>query len=188
MTHPKSTLAATALIFFAPLVAAAGEYDPSPAHPWGRPNPEAPAEIAQFAWAIGSWSCDAKAIRRDGSVVEWITEWAWRYTLNGMAIEDKTSGNNRRYQIIRQYDANAGHWINSLFGMNGGAERYLLNGVYRDGEMILESDDVTLPDGAKRHWKFMFHSITDSGYTWSGYYMNDGEFINFQNNVCARIG
>ena len=32
-------------------------YDPSPSHPFGRPHPDAPVELAQFAFMIGAFDC-----------------------------------------------------------------------------------------------------------------------------------
>ena len=44
-----------------------GAYEPSPAYPFGRPHPEAPPELEQFAFMIGAFDCVDEIRQQDES-------------------------------------------------------------------------------------------------------------------------
>ena len=64
-------------------------YAASPAYPYGRPHPEAPAELEQFAFMIGEFDCVDQIRQQDGSVIRFRAIWNAHYFLNGFGIQDE---------------------------------------------------------------------------------------------------
>ena len=64
-------------------------YAPSPAFPFGRMHPDAPSELAQFAFMVGEFDCIDEIRQQDGSWIRFRAIWNARYFLNGFGI---TSG------------------------------------------------------------------------------------------------
>jgi Protein of unknown function (DUF1579) len=56
---------------------------------YGTLNPNAPPELAHFAFLIGKWRCEAKLKRDDGTWQPLAATWEGRYILDGYAIEDE---------------------------------------------------------------------------------------------------
>lgn len=56
---------------------------------YGKPNPEAPQELSQFAFLIGQWRCDHKTKRQDGTYETLQATWIGRYILDGYVIADE---------------------------------------------------------------------------------------------------
>ena len=63
-------------------------YEPSPAYPYGRPNPAAPPELRQFDFMVGEFDCKEATRNADGSWNEFWAIWNARYFLNGFGIQD----------------------------------------------------------------------------------------------------
>ncbi len=64
-------------------------FEPSPSHPFGKLNPNAPEETAQFSFMIGAFSCDDKERQLDGTWIESKTIWNSGYFVNGGGIQDR---------------------------------------------------------------------------------------------------
>ena len=66
------------------------EFEPNHAYPFGRLNPKAPPETAQFAFMIGEFDCDDRI--KNPANGKWFEYKAIRraaYILNGYAIHDQ---------------------------------------------------------------------------------------------------
>lgn len=93
--------------------AATARYDRA----YGRPNPQAPEELAQFAFLIGTWRCESKIKRPDGEYTTHPAEWIGRYILDGYVIADefRQFGPNGELtqlgETYRAYDAASGSWV-----------------------------------------------------------------------------
>src|SRR6201995_3823830 len=57
---------------------------------FGKPNPNAPAALSQFAFLIGRWRCDATITLANGESQKYEAAWGVRYILDGyvIAVED----------------------------------------------------------------------------------------------------
>jgi len=165
--------------------ALAGAYDPSPTHPFGQVNPAAPAELSQFAFAIGRWSCE---VSNKGPDDTWTTAplaWRFHYTLNGMAIEDQFDG-ELRYQDFRQFDVSTNTWKHTFMGMNYGVEQYHYEGTFENGEMRLQNEVAVNQAGQEQFFRFVFHTIADDSFQWRGLVFTDGVENNNSNISCQR--
>ena len=56
---------------------------------FGAPNPNAPPELAQFAFLIGRWQCESRIKMPDGQILRSSAEWIGRYILDGYAIAEE---------------------------------------------------------------------------------------------------
>jgi hypothetical protein len=65
-------------------------HEPGPKNPFGSRHPEAPAEISQYEFMIGEWSCTERFRQADGSWSEFDSLVRSRYFLNGNAIMNQT--------------------------------------------------------------------------------------------------
>jgi hypothetical protein len=56
---------------------------------YGTPHPDAPRELRQFAFLIGTWRCESTVTQSDGSTRTFPATWVGRYILDGWVIEDE---------------------------------------------------------------------------------------------------
>ncbi len=147
---------------------AAATYDPSPSHPWGRPNPDAPPAIADFRFMIGNNDCTEQ--RRNNSNGEWIEgerTWDARYTMNGHAIIDSGRSGASANANIRAFDADAGEWVVTFFSMPGYA-----SGIWRgrrvDERIVLKQAMKAPGSGIDGFSTLTFSNISDEAFDWDG--------------------
>src|SRR5580693_333951 len=58
-------------------------------HDFGKLSPHAPAELARFAFLIGSWRGEAKIASANGEWQAYQVTWLGRFILDGYAIADE---------------------------------------------------------------------------------------------------
>ncbi len=81
-----------------------------PDNGFGRPHPDAPAELAQFGFLIGRWHAESRVKAADGSWQPCAALWEARYILDGWAIADEfrqVDADGRTMQLgqnVRSYD------------------------------------------------------------------------------------
>jgi hypothetical protein len=159
---------------------AAGATHTAPMHDigleFGKINPNAPAELSQFAFLIGKWRCQAKV--RSGER-DWQTlqaEWIGRYLLDGHAIADEYRMTDSSGKLIvlgmnfRSYNA-AKHtwnikWLNALSGAWTDLAPSKLGGVHFDGQSI--SYAFKEPVAEHRWTRATYTSLSDTHFTWRG--------------------
>ncbi|HCT53345.1 MAG TPA: hypothetical protein DF712_12905, partial [Balneola sp.] len=87
----KNILLLIFLSFFVVSISAQYEYEPSMQNPFGKLNPAAYPQTADFEPLIGVSECISESRAADGS---WNSEvnmlWKWKYIMNGMAVQDET--------------------------------------------------------------------------------------------------
>ena len=86
-------------------------YDPSPAHPFGRPHPNAPPELQQFAFMLGEFDCVDELRQLDGSWRKTDAIWNAHYFLNGHGIQDVYWNDTFATTNIRLFDKGRGKWF-----------------------------------------------------------------------------
>ena len=112
-------------------------YEPDGEHPYGRPNPEAPEQLAQFAFMIGQNDCTDE--RLNNSTGEWdrsTRTWDASYYMNGYAIRDSGRSGGATNGNIRVFDRGAQEWVVTFFSMPTYG-----TGVWRGG---MEGDNMVL--------------------------------------------
>ena len=90
-------------------------------NPFGLPNPDAPAELAQFAFMIGQNDCtESKRERTSGDWIQSDRSWDAHYVLNGYGIYDTggaiSAGNDKATNgNMRLFDKAKGVWQVTFF-------------------------------------------------------------------------
>lgn len=150
---------------------------------YGRPNPDAHPELSRFAFLIGSWRCQARLRREDGSWESLDASWVGRYVLDGYAIMDEFRMTRPTGELLvlgvnlRAYDVKNGawalKWLNALDGawLDLGPEE--LGGVQTDGQSISYSFEE--PVGPHALTRATYLDISPSRFTWRGERSSDGK-------------
>ena len=156
------------------------EYEPSASNPYGRLNPNAPPEVADFAALIGL--CDCKSLNRnpDGTWQDTVAmEWQFKYILNGTAVQDEVWREGNYASSIRQYHADSAQWIVTYYSYPYVTYNV---GVWRGGK---EGEDIVLtqpqkaPNGMDGISRLTFHAISENGFKWKGEWVKDDGSITY---------
>lgn len=163
------------------LPAIAGEFDPGHEHPFGRPNPEADARIADFAFGIGKWTCRSQ---RPGQP-ETTLNWQFNYALNGRAIEDYFEDTWIRGMGMRMYNSAEERWHVGYHSMFPGFQNATWFGT-RDGDSIVLERETTNPQGATIISRLSFLNIAADSFNWQGESVNGDTATTFWQLDCSR--
>ena len=141
------------------LVDVDNRFAPSPAHPFGRPNPDAPPELAQFAFFIGEFDCVDTMRQPDGKRVSFPAIWNARYFLNGFGIQDQYWTPRFFTSNIRIFDPESEMWKVTFFRMPG-YQSSRWEGKKVGDEIQIRNEGRT--DGPA----LTFHNIGADGFDW----------------------
>ena len=158
---------------------------------FGKPNPNAPAALSQFAFLVGNWRFEAKVKVEEGEWQKFQGTWLGRYILDGYAIADEYQMIDSSGKLIvlgtnfRTYDATQKtwnmKWLNALAGtwVDLGPEE--LGGVHFDGRSItyvLKEPVAALNDALSRadlsklpahvYMRATYTNISEKHFTWRG--------------------
>lgn len=153
-------------------------FEPSSEYPFGRPNPEAPQQLSQFAFMIGQNDCTDE--RLNNASAEWdksTRTWDAYYYMNGYAIRDTGRSGGATNGNIRVFDRGAQEWVVTFFSMPTYG-----SGIWRGG---MEGDKMVLKlpqkapgtdiDGFSR---LTFSNISTTGFNWDGEWVSeDGSVV-----------
>lgn len=133
------------------------------------PHPDAPPEMAQFAFLVGEWDCKLTSLNGQGQRVESTGRWVGYYTLGGYAFQDDWyAASGSRGTTWRSYHPFKKKWVNTWLMANtdrapGFAEGWFY-GTWQDGEMRLQaSGSDTIGDFVDR---IVFTEIEKDSFTW----------------------
>jgi len=141
---------------------------PVAAHELDRPHPDAPPEMAQFAFLVGEWECKARFLDSEGEYAEITGRWVGYYTLGGYAFQDDWYSPNLRGTTWRTFDPVGKRWVNRW--LQAGVDRPasftgdLFYGEFKAGRMVLE------PRGMDTRGEYVdritFYGIADDHFSW----------------------
>ncbi|GAB4109260.1 MAG: hypothetical protein Kow001_09110 [Acidobacteriota bacterium] len=149
---------------------------------YGKPNPRAPQELAQFAFLLGKWRGLARLKREDGTWETLNASWEGRYILDGYAIADEYRMTTPDGQLLvfganlRAYDAGKKawnmKWLNALSGTWTDLGPEELGGVVADGAAI----SYCMEEPVARHalTRATYVRISADRFTWRGERSDDG--------------
>ncbi len=148
---------------------------------FGTTHPDAPPELAQFAFLIGTWKCKGKVKSPEDEWQEFAADWIGQYILEGKAIADEfratwPDGSLFMHgQNIRIYSAEQKmwrmKWIDALAGTvikMGGPE---LGGV----KVANGSITFHVPHTEGQLLRSHYLNITDECFSWRGSILNDDD-------------
>lgn len=153
-------------------------YEPSAAYPFGRANPDAPPELAQFAFMVGRNDCVEQRI--DNATGEWSEgerSWDAHYYMNGFAIRDSGRSGATTNSNVRIFDSAAGEWAVTFFS----APAYG-SGTWRgkmEGEnMVLRLAQKAPGTDFDGFSTLTFSNISARGFDWTGEWISaDGSVV-----------
>lgn len=149
--------------------------------PFGKLHPDAPPETEQWGQLAGTWDCTQFALVNGQWFSGWKATWAWRYILDGFAVQDVW--HQAREQLpppiaqlprdfvgtnIRIYDREQQKWQITWFNngqMAGGTSspvRYF-EAEFIDDSIVMTPVDQP-PDSPKS--RIVFHNISDDSFDW----------------------
>jgi hypothetical protein len=159
-------------------------YEPSVAHPYGQSHPEAPAELDQFAFFVGAFSCTDRRLGPDGEWIEFPAIWNGHYFMNGHAIQDQYWAPGFYTSNIRQYDESDGLWRVSFFSEPNYASGSWTGGV--EQETIVLTREIAQPDGSTIVSRLTFSEIEDGGFFWAAASETDSGWRDSWTSRCLR--
>ena len=134
-------------------------FAPSPAYPNGRMNPDAPPEVAQFAFMVGEFDCVDEIRQGDGSWIRLRAIWNAHWFLNGYGIQDEYWTPRFFTSNIRIFDPASGKWQVTFFRMPG-----YQSSVW---EGVKEGDTMVMRQGATTGPGLTFYNISEAGFDWN---------------------
>ena len=181
-----------ALMLAAPSASAAREgaptYEPSAAHPYGRPNPTAPPELAQFDFMVGRNDCSEEYRNATGNWEPGKRTWDAHYYMNGFAIADTGRSATQSNGNIRIFDTATKQWVVTFFAMPTFG-----TGVWRGGKaganIVLKNPQKAPSSGLDGVSRLTFSNISAAGFDWIGEWVaDDGSMIYpFWKISCKRV-
>jgi len=168
--------------FFTTCLYAQYNYEPSPEHPFGLPNPNAPQQVLDFAPLIGECECTSLRRRADQSWADPVDMiWRFKYIMNGMAVQDETLKSDGSHAgSIRQYIADSTRWYVHYYNSGSPAIRLPVweGNKNAEGSIVLYREQ-TAPNGMEGTYRITFSDIKAAGFKWLGEWVSKDETIVF---------
>lgn len=153
-------------------------FEPSSEYPYGRPNPEAPEKLAQFAFMIGQNDCTDE--RLNNASGEWdrsTRTWDAHYFMNGYAIRDTGRSGGSTNGNIRVFDSSAQEWLVTFFSMPTYGSGVWRGGM-EEGNMVLKLPQKAPGTDIDGFSRLTFSNISNSGFNWDGEWVSeDGSVV-----------
>lgn len=152
-------------------------YSVSDTIPFGKPNPEAPKALEDYAELIGTCDCISKTKNKDKTWAEPIDmQWTFKYIMNGTAVQDETLKSDGKHSgSIRQFDPDSLQWYVHYYSGTGMAPNLSTwKGKRKEDEIRLYKPQKA-PNGMKGFYRIRFYDITENGFNWVGAWTNEKE-------------
>lgn len=155
------------------------QYESSTDFPFGKLNPQAPQQVADFAPMIGQSNCDSQNRNPDGSWQEVVNmQWRFKYIMNGMAVQDESlKADGKHSGSIRQFNVDSLKWYVHYYATNSPTP------VLSSWEGEVKADKIVLyrpqkaPNGMDGFSRLTFYGFAPSGFKWIGEWVNPDETI-----------
>nr|WP_299385830.1 DUF4440 domain-containing protein [Allomuricauda sp.] len=176
------TIAGIFLVIFPLLLNAQYSYEPSAAHPFGLPNPDAPKELMDFAPLIGECNCKSVTRKPDQTWAEPVDMvWRFKYIMNGLAIQDETLKKDNTYAgSIRQFIPDSTRWYVHYY--SSGFPTTVLPAwegrKTKEGKIVLYREQKA-PNGMDGYYRLTFYDINNKGFQWAGEWVDKTESVVF---------
>jgi hypothetical protein len=150
--------------------------------PDDQPNPDAPPQLARFAFLIGTWRCEARVKLPTGDWQRFDATWRGRYILDGHAIADEYRMTDASGTLIvlgmnfRVYDRARQTW--NLKWLHALAGTWLDLGPSDLGGVTIDEQSVSYvfkePMADHTFTRAIYTNISDTHFTWRGEKSDDG--------------
>lgn len=163
------------------IVQAQYTHEPSNEFPFGRPHPDSPLEILEYAPLIGECDCESTRRNQDGN---WTAAeqmiWRFKYIMNGTAIQDETLKEHGGHTgSIRQFIPDSSKWyVHYYSNTTPSTVLRAWEGGKRGDSIVLYSKQKA-PNGMDGSYRITFSNISDEGFDWVGEWVDEKEQIVF---------
>lgn len=156
-------------------------YEPSNEFPYGSVHPDAPKQLRDFAFLIGTSDCKSETRNQDKSWAKPINMiWKWKYIMNGMAVQDETLKEDGRHSgSIRQYSQDSARWYVHYYSSAAIATTLSTWEGNKKGEDIVLYREQKAPNGMDGYYRLTFSNISDTGFNWIGEWVTRDESFSY---------
>ena len=173
----KLLFAATILLSYCAI--AQYDYAASSKNPFGKLNPNAPPETADFANLIGTCDCNSVSRIDQNSWADTVKMlWTFKYIMNGKGVQDLTLKEDGTHGgSIRQYNADSSRWYVYYYTSS------VITPTLSTWEGGKKQDDIVLykdqpaPNGMEGFYRLTFSNISNDGFNWAGEWVDKTEAI-----------
>ncbi len=164
-----------------PLMAQSYDNEPSGKFPYGRPHPDAPKEVADFAPMIGSCACKSVSRIDQNTWADTVKmTWNWKYIMNGWGVQDETLKEDGGHSgSIRVYNADSARWYVHYYSNTGFSSPLSTWEGNREGDKIVLYRDQPAPNGTPGFYRLTFSDFSKEGYNWVGEWVNKAETFSY---------
>jgi hypothetical protein len=145
-------------------------------HDFGKLSPNAPPELAAFAFLIGSWQCNARIKTSNGDWQRFEAQWLGRFILDGHAIADEYRMTSFSGELIvlglnvRSFDVTTHawniRWLNALTGAWTDLVSPQLGGVHIADNSITYA--FSEPTAIHPYTRATYTTHSPTRFTWKG--------------------
>lgn len=164
-------------IFIASISVAQFEYKPTEENPYGKPNPEAPEQIKDYAKLIGVCDCKSESRKADKTWAAPVNmTWTFKYIMNGTAVQDETLKEDGSHSgSIRQFNADSSKWYVHYYSSAAVTKTLgTWEGNATDTSIVLYKEQKA-PNGIDGFYRLTFYDISENGYKWIGEWVDTTE-------------
>lgn len=156
------------------------EYVASSENPFGKLNPDAPKEVADYEKLIGTCECQSVTRVNQTTWADTVAMlWTFKYIMNGMAVQDETLKEDGGYSgSIRQFIPDSSYWYVHYFSQLGPTTTLpsWQGGTQDNGDIVLFRDQKA-PNGMEGDYRITFSDISNDGFNWTGEWVNKDRTI-----------
>jgi len=159
------------------------DYEVSQEHLFGRLNPSAPEGTSQYAFMIGSWTCDER-IRRGGEWAPFKSFVKGYYFLNGFGIINTTYTGDAVSLMTYEYNPATKTWI--ITNSNAPEYRHSIWEGVKEGDTMLARTETTAPNGKSATLHITFYDIEADSFQWKLEAQTPGGPFLIREKTCER--
>jgi len=153
-------------------------YEVSPQNPYGKLNPDAPSEVADYELLIGTCDCLSYSKNLDNGT--WAPpvnmEWTFKYIMNGTAVQDGTLKSDESHAgSIRLYQPDSAKWYIHYFNIKKPTSVLAVWSGGNKGDEIVLLQQQKAPNGLDGFYKIRFYDISERGFSWIGAWTTPNE-------------
>ena len=157
------------------------EYAVSPSQPFGKLNPKAPKETADYAPLIGKCQCTSSTRKQDQTWAEpQEMTWTFKYIMNGNSVQDETLKEDGSHSgSIRQYIPDSTSWYVHYYANKTPTAILSAWKGGMKGDSIVLYREQKAPNGTEGFFRITFSDISEKGFKWLGEWVNTTETFSY---------
>lgn len=154
-------------------------YEPDAQFPFGRPHPDAPAQVQDFDPMIGVSDCWSLNRNPDGSWQDTVPMvWKFKYILNGTGVQDEVWREGNYATSIRQYKADSAKWVVTYYSYPAvGMQPGVWHGAKQGEEIVLKMSQKSPGRGLAGNSTLTFYDISKDSFRWRGEWIDSSATI-----------